>query len=423
MNKNYKWWAIALLWVICFFNYADRQAFFAIFPALQSEFGLSAVQLGLLGSAFAWTYAAAAPLAGFIGDRFPRKNLILGGCFFWSAATILTGSCSRMWQFVSVRALTGFGESFYFPAAMSLISDYHGKSTRSLAMSLHQSAVYIGSIGGSWLGAWLAERHGWRVGFYFFGVIGLVLSVAFWRLLVEPSRGATQAPRQSGLASAGGERLGVGETLRVIFSKPTALLLLAVFLCTNFVGTIFLSWTPFFLVEKFHMGMASAGLSGALYINLASAVSVPLGGLMADRLASRFAGGRVLVQASGLIIGSVFVAMLGLASSLPLMIFAMTCYGFCKGIYDSNIFASLYDVIEPRARATAAGIMNTVGWGGGALGPLAVGFATQYGRHGQDKIANMSEAIAVGSVIYIFAAGLLLLVAFFTIRRDMVDSV
>jgi sugar phosphate permease len=141
--------------------------------------------------------------------------------------------------------------------------------------------------------------------------------------------------------------------------------------------------------------------------------------VLADRLARRFAGGRMLVQAFGLLVGATFVGLVGLTSSVTTLLASMTLFGLCKGLYDANIFASLFDVIEPRARATAAGIMNTVGWGGGALGPLAVGFATQYGRH-EKPIDNMSEAIAFGAIIYVISAGLLLLAAFGFAGRDVV---
>src|SRR5882672_3423962 len=136
---GYKWVVVFMLWFICFFNYADRQAIFSIFPKLKEEFGFDKVQLGLIASAFMWVYAFGAPIAGFIADRFPRKHLILGGCLFWSAITALTGWCGRLWQFVTVRALEGFGETFYFPATMSLLSDYHDARTRSRALSFHQS--------------------------------------------------------------------------------------------------------------------------------------------------------------------------------------------------------------------------------------------------------------------------------------------
>ena len=404
-----------MLWFICFFNYADRQAIFSVFPKLKTEFGFDPVQLGLIGSAFAWVYAAGAPFAGYIADRVSRKQLILGGCIFWSVVTVTTGWCQKLWHFVTVRALEGVGETFYFPATMSLVSDYHGRATRSRAMSLHQSSVYAGTIGGSWLGAWFAEQYGWRVGFYFFGIAGLLLALVLWRFLREPVRG--EADRDAG-ALPQPAPLGVAPTLREIFRRPTAVLLMLAFLGANFVATIFLTWTPTFLTEKFAFRLTTAGLSGSVFIHLASALSVPLGGWLADVLARRFAGGRILVQAGGLLLGATFIGVVGLTTEVRTLLIAMTLFGLCKGLYDANIFASLYDVIEPRARATAAGIMNTVGWGGGALGPLAVGLATKYGRHARD-IDNMSEAIAFGGVIYVAGAALLLVAAFGFARGDV----
>jgi len=409
MNRHYKWAVVGMLWFVCFFNYADRQAIASVFPKLKGEFGFTPVQLGLIGSAFMWLYAAGGPVAGFLADRLSRKHLILGGCLFWSGITVMTAWCAQLWQFVSVRALEGLGESCYFPATMSLIGDYHDEGTRSRAFSFHQSSVYIGTIAGSWAGAWFAERHGWRTGFYFFGCAGVGVALVLYRFLREPPRGL-----------AGDTPPGVDEVVRVIFRKPTVLLLMAAFLGANFVATIFLTWTPTFLVEKFGFRLTTAGLSGGVFIHLASALSVPVGGVLADRLARHIAGGRMLVQAAGLIVGATFVGLVGLTSSVHILLAAMALFGLCKGLYDANIFASLFDVIEPRARATAAGVMNTVGWGGGALGPLAVGVATQYGRH-ERPIDNMSEAIAFGAIIYVISAALLVLAAVGVTQRIAVE--
>jgi len=389
-----------MLWFICFFNYADRQAIYAVFPKLKDEFGFDNVRLGLIGSAFMWVYAAGAPLAGYIGDRTRRKDLILGGCLFWSLVTVTTGWCAKLWQFVTVRALEGLGETFYFPASMSLVSDYHGPQTRSRALSFHQSSVYVGTILGSWAGAWFAERHGWRVGFYFFGAMGMALAVVLYRFLREPRRGEAETP-----VPAEVQKLSVRETLRVVFRTPIAPLLMLAFVGANFVATIFLTWAPTFLVEKFNFRLTSAGLSGTVFIHLASALSVPVAGWLADRLAQRFGGGRMLIQAFGLATGATFVVFVGKTGNTSTLLFAMTCFGVCKGFYDSGIFASLYDVIEPRARGSAAGLMNTVGWGGGALGPLFVGFASKYGGK-PTEVENMSNAIAFGGAVYLVAAAL-----------------
>ena len=401
--RGYAWRVVAMLWLVCFFNYADRQAIFSVFPRLHDEFGFSKLQLGLVGSAFMWVYAAGAPLAGLVGDRLRRKDLILGGCLFWSAVTASTAWCHKLWQFTFVRAAEGLGETFYFPASVSLTSDYHGPATRSRALSFHQSGVYLGTIAGSWFGAFLAERHGWRTSFYFFGIAGTALAVVLYRFLREPRRGQGEPIADAVVAPP----LALRELLVAVFHHPAAALLMLAFFGANFVAMVFLTWTPTFLVEKFNFGLARAGLYATLFIQLSSAASVPVAGWLADRFVRKLPGGRVWVQAAGLLVGAAFVAWVGRATTVAALVVAMSAFGLCKGFYDSGIFASLYDVVEPRARATAAGIMNTVGWAGGAMGPLAIGWAAGH-WHAGSEVANMSRAISLGGIVYVAGAGLLI---------------
>jgi MFS family permease len=295
------------------------------------------------------------------------------------------------------------------------LSDYHDRNTRSRAMSFHQSSVYVGTILGSWLGAWFAETISWRTGFYFFGISGIMLALVLYKLLREPTRGESEN-RVSMNITTSLSPLPFKETLHVIFHTPVVPLLMCAFVCANFVATIFLTWTPTFLVEKFGFKLTTAGLSGTVFIHLASAFSVPVAGTLADYLRKTFSGGRMLVQALGLIIGAFFVFLVGSTSDITTLILSMTVFGLCKGFYDSGIFASLYDSIEPRARCTAAGLMNTVGWGGGALGPLFIGIASKYGNK-PTEMQNMSEAIAWCGAIYIFGSGLMFAAMYFFQKR------
>ena len=195
-----------------------------------------------------------------------------------------------------------------------------------------------------------------------------------------------------------------------VFRRPGAVLLLLAFMGANFVAAVFLTWTPTFLVEKFGFKLTAAGLSGTVFIHLASALSVPLGGLLADRWAQRRAGGRILVQALGLGLGVTFVFLVGWTTSVGLLLATMAVFGACKGLYDSNIFAALFDYVDPRARGTAAGIMNTVGWAGGALAPATIGWFSKHGRHASET-QNMSEALSFCSVLYVISMLLLLVAA------------
>ena len=162
---------------------------------------------------------------------------------------------------------------------------------------LFRSSVYIGTIAGGWLGGWFAEKGGWRNGFYLFGSMGIVLALVLYRFLREPVRGSSEAEvdARPGPGTAT-KSVPIGSAVRMVYAHPAVPLLVVVFMGANFVATIFLIWTPTFLVEKFGFRLSSAGFSGSFFIHAASACSVALGGWMADTLSQRFAGGRALVH-------------------------------------------------------------------------------------------------------------------------------
>jgi len=388
-----KWVLVALLWFVCFFNYADRQAIFSVFPLLKAEMGLSDVQLGVVGAAFMWVYAAIGPIAGMVGDRVQRKTLIVGGLVFWSLITICTALSTNYAQLVLFRAREGFGEAFYFPASMSMISAYHSGDTRSRAMSMHQSSVYAGTIAGGTFAGMLGQHYGWRSGFYVFGGLGVLLGLVLLTVLKEPAR-APLTERTKG-------------SIRGLFDNPMVAILIAVFAGANFVAMIFLTWLPSFLFTKFHMSLSLSGFSSTAYLQLASVLGVLTGGLLADKLSRKYRGGRMMTQAIGLFCGVPFIFLTGWTLSVPVLILAMTGFGYFKGLYDANIFASLHDVVRQEHRATAVGVMNSIGYLGGGIAPVAIAAAA--GRYG------MSASISANSLVYL---GVALLMVFGT-RRYM----
>ncbi len=366
----YRWVVVGLLWLVCVFNYADRQAIFSVFPALQAEMGLTDVELGVVGGAFMWVYAAALPVAGAVADRVNRKGLILGGLAFWSAVTLATGWATEYWHIVLCRALEGLGEAFYFPASMSLISDYHGPRTRSRAMGLHQSSVYVGTVLGGAVAGYCADTSGWRTGFTLFGGLGVGLAAVLVFCLKEPPRGATAEPTTADAAR------GAGEVARL----PMAWVLTLTFVGANFVAAIFLTWMPTYLKRQFGMSLTAAGLNATLWLQAASVVGVLVGGFLADRVAVRVRGGRPLVQAAGLLLGAPLIFLTGWTRDTQLLVVALAGFGFFKGLYDASIWASLYDVVPANRRATAQGLMNAVGWLGAGVAPVAIARASaEYG--------------------------------------------
>jgi MFS family permease len=397
--KRYKWSVVAMLWFVCFFNYADRQAIFSVFPLLKAEMGLSNVQLGIVAGAFSWVYAAFGPIAGLIGDRVKRKTLVLGGLVFWSLITLATGLSTQYWHLVFFRAVEGLGEAFYFPAALSIIADYHGPETRSRAMSVHQSSVYAGTIAGGTVAGFTGELYGWRAGFYLFGSLGVLLGLALWAFLREPQRGEADAVAAGPHAAGAIPVRGAWATVKEVYSQPMVRILTLVFVGANFVALIFLTWMPSFLHDKFGMTLAMAGFSATAYLQVASVLGVLTGGFLADRLVRRFRGGRMMAQAAGLFLGVPFIFLAGWTRTVPVLIVALVGFGYFKGMYDANIWASLYDVVTPARRASALGFMNSLGWLGGGIAPVVVGALSE--RYG------MSGSISAASGVYLFV-GLLL---------------
>jgi MFS family permease len=411
-GARYKWYVVAMLWGISFFNYADRQAIFSVFPLLEKEMGLTSVQLGLLGSSFAWVYGLGAPFAGAIVDRVQRKTAILLGLHFWSLicmATVLSRNFRHLFFF---RAAEGLGETFYYPASMSMVSDYHGKATRSRAMGLHQTSVYIGTIAGGFFAGAIGQYYGWRWSFIVFGGLGVLLGFALHRMLIEPKRGAADfVDVGAGEQAATAGHLPMREFLKMVWETPTVLTLMGAFMCANFVAVVLLSWMPKFLYSKFHMGLAMAGLTATVFVQLASMIGSPMGGWLADKLRRQTPRGRLIVHAVGVFGGAPFVALCGMTQSVAWLMVALTAWGFFKGLYDANIFASVFDVVRPEARGTATGFMNTVGWlAGGGSAPLVIGIIAQR--------ESLGLAIALASVVYL-AAGLLLLAGIFLfVKQD-----
>jgi MFS family permease len=146
-----------------------------------------------------------------------------------------------------------------------------------------------------------------------------------------------------------------------------------------------------------------AGFSGTAYLQIASVAGVATGGILADYLARKYRGGRMMAGALGLIGGVPFIFLTGWTLSVPVLICAMIGFGYFKGLYDANIWASLHDVVRPGLRSTAVGLMNAVGWVGGGTAPVAIAIASE--RYG------MSACLSASSLIYLSFGTLLIFTA------------
>ncbi len=407
-TDRYKWLILALFWLAYFFNQADRQVLFSVFPLVKGELALSDVQLGLLGSSFFWVYALLVPVAGGLGDVFSRRKIIALALLTWSMATACSALAGGLVMLVVFRALTGGAEAFYYPAANSIISDYHGGGTRALAMGIHQTSVYFGIVASGALAGYVGQQYGWRTAFLAFGAAGLVLTVVVWKTLREPVRGfADRAALVTPAATVAPDwRARVADSFR----RPTALALMGAFMGFKLVDAAYLTWMPTLLYRKFDLSLAAAGFHATFWHHVGAAAGVLAGGRVADRWSSRTVLGRPLIQLIGLLGGAPFIFLLGWSDSTPVVYASLGLFGLFRGLYDSNLFASLYEVVPPESRATATGMMLCVPWIGAGMAPLVVGWLT---RH-----ITLGAALASTAVFYVLAGLLILAACLFWFRRD-----
>lgn len=373
----YSWVVVGMLWWISVFNYADRQAIVAMFPLLKRDMGLTDQEKGVLGSAFGIVYGLGAPFAGLIIDRVSRKTAILGGLHIWSLICMATALSRNLRHLIFFRAAEGLGETFYYPASTSLMSDYHGKETRSRALGIHQTSVYIGTIAGGYFAGLIAQEFdSWKASCVIFGALGMVLGFILHFYLREPVRGAAE---EEAAAVTAASRMPPMQTLALIFRTPVAVLLMFAFLFVNSAAAVLLIWMPDFLYEKFALNLAGAAFVATAFSQLPSMLGAFLGGWLADILRIRTRRGRILVQVLAVLAAAPFVVITGQASALSGIYIGLIGWGLFKGFYDANIFASVFDVIPPHARGSVAGFMNMFAWlGGGALGPIVVGYLSPH---------------------------------------------
>ncbi len=394
-NNFYKWELLIWLWLAFFFNQADRQIFNVALPLIKADLNLTDAQLGLVGSLFVLTLGLCIPFAGVIGDLSNRKKVIGFSLLFWSVATLFTGFGNTLLHLILLRSLAvGGGEAFYAPAANGLISQYHQK-TRALAMSIHQTSLYAGVIMSGALGGYIAQAYGWKPTFYLFGGAGIILSgLLFWRL--QPSVVVETA------LSFSEQKKFFKNALHSILRKPAAVLLCGAFLTLVFVNVGYTTWMPTFLHEKFGLSIADAGFNSMFYHHVFAFFGVMMGGYLSDKLALKSAHYRLIIQGSGLLLGVPFIYEMGQADTTFNTYVALSGFGFCRGLYEANLYATLFEVIEPQYRSTSVGLSAMFAYVTASIAPFLLGYLKPtLGL--SDGLSALSFAYLLGGICILIA--------------------
>ncbi|MBU2904104.1 MFS transporter [Arenibacter algicola] len=394
-NDLYKWELIAWLWLAFFFNQADRQVFNVLLPLIKEDLGLTDTQIGIISSLFVLCVGVCIPIAGFVGDLYSRKKIIIISLFFWSVATFFTGMSYTVIQLILLRSLAvGGGEAFYAPSANAIISEYHNK-TRAMAMSIHQTSLYIGVILSGVIGGIIAEHFGWRSAFYIFGGFGILLSaLLLWRL--KPSKNIIPSSNSSE------RKKFIKEAFFILFKKPSIVLLGGSFVCLVFVNVGYLTWMPLFLHEKFNLSITDSGFSSMFYHHIFAFVGIIGGGILSDKLAVKSKNYRLVIQGIGLLLGAPFIFGMGQATELVWVYIYLAGFGLFRGIYEANFVTTIFAVIEPKYRASVIGLVYLFVFSIGSISPFLLGYYKQsFGL--SNGVSALGFAYILGGILVLIA--------------------
>jgi MFS family permease len=403
---SFRWELMIWLWLAFFFNQADRQVFSTVLPQIQANLGITNVQAGLIASVFTAALAITVPFAGYIGDICNRAKIVTLSLLGWSAATLLTGFGSSFGYLLTVRSLaTGVGEAFYAPAANALIAEHH-TNTRARALALNQTSLYAGVIISGLVSGLIADRFGWRSAFWIFGACGIALT-GLVGLRLRPASQRIDCARQPAPRWA---------DAFTVLRRPTVLMLMTAWGCMVFVNVGYMTWMPTYLHEHFGLSLGNAGFSSMFYHHLGAFGGVLLGGFLSDRMAAKNPHMRLVLQGLALLAGVPFIWLLGSQLGLLVLFVALGGFGLFRGIYDAGIYASLFEVIEPRLRATVLGLIIAIVYLAGALAPAILGAL-------KDGI-GLSVGFSLLAIAYLVGGAALLVGAkcFFTRDREAATS-
>lgn len=404
---SYKWELIVMLWFAYFLNQGDRQVYNGVIPFIEDDLGLTSVQTGLVATVFTIVYGCLVPFGGYVGDFLRRKWIVVTSLLIFSIGTLFTGFAGGLVGLIILRGITtGGGEAFYYPAATSLITQYH-EETRATAMSIHQTSLYIGIIVSAFVAPWIAHEFGWRWSFFSFGLFGILVALwIIWRM--EDTKQIKQDTKH----------IPLGELVRGIFSKKTVWLLALAFGCQVFVNIGITTWAAKFFNLKF-MGGGAESLSTASFLAMLfscgfAIVGVLLGGRLSDRMALKSRHARMTTEYIGLLGGAPFLVLVGFAPNLAIACIAMALYGIFRGVYDSNLYAAMFDVISPRLRASSVGVMTAFAFLMGCVAPVYLGAV----QGSDNDIEAFGWGIASLGLFFLLGGLLILLATKHTFDKD-----
>lgn len=394
-KKYYPWIVIVLLVIVSTLNYLDRQMLATMRPFMMADIREleSVTNFGRLMAIFLWIYAIMSPISGMIADRSNRKWLIVFSLAIWSGVTMAMGFVHDIRHLYVLRAVMGVSEAFYIPAALSLAADYHQGSTRSTAIGILTSGVYLGQAFGGF-GATIAARTSWEFTFQIFGIVGILYSFVLIAFLREKKNHIEVKEAETGLVK---EMASSFKGLSVLFTNIAFWVMLFYFAALNLPGWTTKNWLPTMISESLGISMEKAGPISTIALAMSSFIGVFIGGWLSDKWVVKSLKGRVYTSSLGLFLIVPALIMMNFGGSLLTAVLSAVMFGLGFGMFDTNNMPILCQFIPSRYRATGYGIMNMVGISAGAIITTALGKALEQGY--QNEIFYLMTGVVFISIL------------------------
>ena len=383
---------LAVLALINFVNFADRQVLNPLLPLLRTHFGVTDSQLGSLQTVLLIVLAVASIPSGYLADRFSQHTIIAMGVLFWSLAAMCSGLAPTFAALFVCRGLVGVGEAAYAPAAQAMISDSFPIENRALTQAIFASGMLLGGAGGLALGGLMGELQGWQHAFLIVGALGLLPGLSAFKLKEPPKR-----PR-SELVS-----------FRKLLGVPAFVAMIVAGICITFSTVSFVTWGIDYATSYKNFSLKEAALSLSVIALLSLVLGALAGGYFADLLQKRFPYGRILVIAGAFLVAAPFLLIAVQSEEKWKVLAGFFVASFFMSWYHGPTTAVLHDLTPQRAHATAIGLYMFVTQLLGALGPQLIGRISD--------VSDLQVGLQAATAVMVFGA-LLMLVAIYFVRRD-----
>jgi len=420
-----RWMILAMLFAITTINYADRATISIAGPEIKKELGLSAVQMGFIFSAFAWSYVVAQLPGGWLLDRFGSKITYFFSIFLWSTFTLFTGAAgfvtggAAVALLFALRLLVGAAEAPSFPGNSRIASAWFPTNERGLAAAIFNSAQYFATVLFAPIMGWLVHSYDWHSVFYVMGSLGILMAFLWLKTIYGPKDHPTVSAGELKYIQDGGALVDLDsanhtaqprqvDTLACIKELLGNRMLLGVYIgqyCITTLTYFFLTWFPVYLVQERHMTILKAGFVASLPA-IAGFLGGIVGGWISDRLAK--AGYSLSVSRKVPIVAGMLMSMSMIACNYieadTLVVAVMSLAFFGKGVGALG-WAVVSDTSPKEAGGLSGALFNTFGNTAGITTPIAIGYIVQATGSFAGALIFVGANAALAIACYLFVVG------------------